>query len=286
MRFVLLTYIICAIETPCDANLFLPFFFHTFFTSRCYLKGGYAIEKYWTTIEGDVSAARNDIDARKAIEFFFDIDQSLEMVQIPLVTILGRKMRLKNFWSRPTFGDVHVASVASHGIGARNAIEFFWNRPSFGDSGSAASHDIGARNVIAFFDIDQALEMVRVPLVTVVAREMRLKIFWSHCDQHLEMLRVPLVTILAREMRLKNVWNRPSSLDVVSAARHDIGPRNAIENDQALEMLRLPLVTVMARDMRLNFFLTSTKLWRCCECRWSQYWRKKRDWIFFDIDKL
>ena len=37
-------------------------------------------------------------------------------------------------------------------------------------------------------------------LVTILAREMRLKFF--EVDQALEMLRVALVTILAREMRL------------------------------------------------------------------------------------
>ena len=37
-------------------------------------------------------------------------------------------------------------------------------------------------------------------LVTILAREMRLKLF--EVDQALEVLRVPLVTILAREMRL------------------------------------------------------------------------------------
>ena len=40
-----------------------------------------------------------------------------------------------------------------------------------------------------------------MPLVTILAREMQLKIF--KVDQALEMLQVPLVTILAREMRLK-----------------------------------------------------------------------------------
>ena len=43
--------------------------------------------------------------------------------------------------------------------------------------------------------------MLRVPLVTILAREMRLK--FLEVDQRLEMLRVALVTILAREMRLK-----------------------------------------------------------------------------------
>ena len=46
-------------------------------------------------------------------------------------------------------------------------------------------------------------------LVTILAREMRLKLF--EVDQALEMLRVALGTILAREMRLNflkstNVW--------------------------------------------------------------------------------
>ena len=46
------------------------------------------------------------------------------------------------------------------------------------------------------------------------------------------MLRVPLVTILAREMRSKKpkvFSSRPSFGDVASAARHDVGARNAIE---------------------------------------------------------
>ena len=62
-----------------------------------------------------------------------------------------------------------------------------------------------------------------------------------------------LVTILAREMRLK-----------------------FFEVDQALEVLRVALVTILAREMRLEFS-KSTKLWRCCEWRWSQYWREKCD---------
>ena len=43
------------------------------------------------------------------------------------------------------------------------------------------------------------------------------------------MLRVPLVTILAREMRLETFSSRPSFGNVASAACHDIGARNAIE---------------------------------------------------------
>ena len=47
---------------------------------------------------------------------------------------------------------------------------------------------------LKFFEVDQALEMLRVAQVTILAREMRLKFF--EVDQRLEMLRVPLVTII------------------------------------------------------------------------------------------
>ena len=97
---------------------------------------------------------------------------------------------------------------------------------------------------LKFFQVDQALEVLRVALVTILAREMRLKFF--EVDQALEMWRVPLGTILAREMRLYFFEVDPSS--------HDMSARNAIEN-----------------------FLKSTKLWRCCECRLSRYWREKYD---------
>ena len=75
----------------------------------------------------------------------------LLFLRVPLVTILAREMRSK----------------------------FFCSRPSFGDVSSTATHDIGERNVIEFFEVDQALEMLRVTLVTILARdlEMRLKTF-------------------------------------------------------------------------------------------------------------
>ena len=38
---------------------------------------------------------------------------------------------------------------------------------------------------LKFFEVDQALEMLRVALVTILAREMRLKFF--EVDQRLEM---------------------------------------------------------------------------------------------------
>ena len=104
---------------------------------------------------------------------------------------------------------------------------------------------------LKFFEVDQALEMMRVPLVTILVREVRLKFFskltnvWKCCecrysrcwreesdrkhfkvDQALKMLRVSQVTVLAREMRL-----------------------NFFEVDQALEMFRVLLVTIMAREM-------------------------------------
>ena len=81
---------------------------------------------------------------------------------------------------------------------------------------------------LKFFEVDQRLEMLRVPIVTILAREMRPKFF--QVDQALEMLRVSLVTILARERRLKIFEVDQASIgDVASAASHDIGARNAIE---------------------------------------------------------
>ena len=70
---------------------------HIFFNNRCSLKGGYAIQKNWTTIEGDSSAACQDIGARNGLKLF-QVDQPLKMLQASLVTILAREMRLKCFW--------------------------------------------------------------------------------------------------------------------------------------------------------------------------------------------
>ena len=77
-----------------------------------------------------------------------------------------------------------------------------------------------------------------MPLVTILAREMRLKFF--EVDRRLDMLRVALVTILAREMRLR-----------------------FFEVDQRLEMFRVAQVTRNA----IESFFKSIKLWRCCEWR-------------------
>ena len=59
---------------------------------------------------------------------FFEVDQTFEMLQVPLVTIMARSREiwLKTFWSPPRFGD--VASAASRDNGAANAIETFWSR--------------------------------------------------------------------------------------------------------------------------------------------------------------
>ena len=129
----------------------------------------------------------------------FEVDQALEVARVPLVTILAQEMRLNIFWSRPNFGD--GASAASYDIGARNAIE-------------------------QFFEFDQTLEMVRVPLVTILAREMRLTIFWS----------------------------RPNFGDGMSAASHDIGEKcywKVFKINQALERVRVPLLIILAREMWL-----------------------------------
>ena len=66
-----------------------------------------------------------------------------------------------------------------------------------GDGASAASHDIGASNEIENFE--QSLDMLRVPLVIIMARDVQLKVF----DQAVEKLGGALVTILARGLRLK-----------------------------------------------------------------------------------
>ena len=49
--------------------------------------------------------------------------------------------------------------------------------------------------------VEQPFRVMQVPPATILAREMRLKLF--EVDKALAMLRVPLVTILEREMRLK-----------------------------------------------------------------------------------
>ena len=115
-------------------------------------------------------------------------DEALEMLRMPLGTILARRTLLKFF---P--GD--VANAASHDSGARNAIVKF-STILVGDVANVASHDIGAKFANEIISTTQA---VRFPLVTVLAREPRLKVF----DEAVEMVRVPLVTILAREPRLR-----------------------------------------------------------------------------------
>ena len=135
-----------------------------------------AIEIFWSRPTfGDVaSSASHDIGARNAIEIFRSRPEALVMLRVPPVTMLAREMRLKFFWSWPSFG--YVASAAGHDIGAGNAIEIFRSRPTFGDDASGASHDIGARYAIEIFR------------------------------------------------------RQPTFGDVASAASHDIGARNAIEN--------------------------------------------------------
>ena len=65
--------------------------------------------------------------------------------------------------------------------------------------------------------------MLRVSVITILARDMRFKVF----DEALEMLRVPLVTILARNVRLKFVSTTVESGAI--PASHGIRVRYAIE---------------------------------------------------------
>ena len=125
---------------------------------------------------------------------YFQVDQALEMLRVPLVTILAREMRLEIFRSRPMFGD--VASGARQDIGVRNAIEIFLKSTNVWRCCECRQSRYWREKCDGkFFEVDQALEMLRVALVTILAREMRLKVF--EVDQALEMLRVALVTILA-----------------------------------------------------------------------------------------
>ena len=117
---------------------------------------------------------------------------------------------------------------------------------------------IGARNAIeSFFQVDQALEMLRVTLVTILAREMRLKFF--EVDQRMEMLRVPIISILALDMRLRRMVSLEERL-------------NYMENCLSQILVQLSLAEKRYSDqfpfLCLIFykFLKSTKLWRCCEC--------------------
>ena len=61
-----------------------------------------------------------------------------------------------------------------HDIGAGYAIETC--NPLRLCGASAASHEVGARKAIESFSTKQALEVLRGPLVTILARYMRLKI--------------------------------------------------------------------------------------------------------------
>ena len=51
----------------------------------------------------------------------------------------------------------------------------------------------------------------------------------KNIEQSFRAMRVPVVTILAREMWLKIFWSWPSLTDVARTASHDIGARNAID---------------------------------------------------------
>ena len=50
---------------------------------------------------------------------------------------------------------------------------------------TAASHEVGVRNAIESFSTKQAMELLRGPLVTILARYMRLKIdIFVHDNNH------------------------------------------------------------------------------------------------------
>ena len=119
-----------------------------------------------------------------------------------------------------------------------------WSQPSFEDVKSACRWSRYWREKC---DVDQALEMLLIlPLVTILARELRFIIFFD-VDPALEMLawemRVnyffvdhgDVATFASHDIGAKNAieffffWRRPSFGDVARVAGHDIGARNAIE---------------------------------------------------------
>ena len=46
----------------------------------------------WHATNPNITLSGTDNGARIAIEIFFDIDQALEMVRVPLVTVLPQEM--------------------------------------------------------------------------------------------------------------------------------------------------------------------------------------------------
>ena len=85
-----------------------------------------------------------------------------------------------------------------HDIGAGYAIETC--NPLRLCGASAANHEVGARNAIESFLTKQALEVLRGPLVTILARYMRFKID-IFSTNFKEIFRARLVTLLA-------VWHK------------------------------------------------------------------------------
>ena len=98
------------------------------------------------------------------------------------------------------------------------------------------------------------------------------------------MLWGPVVTVLAQNTRLKSF--SPIFWDGASAARHDISTRYAIERiflpshgDVASATCHgIGMTHGIGARFAIGIFFNNP---RYCECRWSWYWRKICDWIFF-----
>ena len=81
-----------------------------------------------------------------------------------------------------------------------------------------------------------------------------------------------LVTILAREMRLKVFSSRPSFGDVASGASHDIGARNAIEifsksTYATFEDVASGASTILALRLKIFRTVDQLQIWRCFRVR-------------------
>ena len=92
---------------------------------------------------------------------------------------------------------------------------------------SAASHEVGARNAIESFT-KEALEMWRGPLVTILARNIRLKI---------EIFRARLVTLLALDI-VEEPFNRISPANIVTSATRNISKAWSTSKNFQLHFLR------------------------------------------------
>ena len=114
--------------------------------------------------------------------------------------------------------------------------------------------------------LNQALEMSRGALVTILARETRMKNF----QKSLDMFRVPQVTILARDMRSK-VFDQMGLVHITSWYPNFNVSHFGLPPSEIHRMTGLPpqIVWTMTHSHRPHPWIR-----RSCEGRWERYWRE------------